>query len=332
MVTQNKMALEYCGVLYWHDKGYTGKHGLTATGERFNIKDWGDLGGIVSAPFFDKYSSGLDEFHAYETAFIHREFAPERKIVQLPYSLKDFESISLPYISKHSIDLLFLSVVTNTSGRGYDSLLEQCPHFTFIAAAGNDGTTDYNHLLDAEHIYGAAGATLGGSNTIIPAIYSSASNFVDFCFFTGLSVQHPAGKLYQFTGTSCATPALVGLCACVNDLFVQKTGKPLARKMMYQFLKDCSVDINTEGFDTKAGWGLPVLPRPEDVDIQKYAGGDQMAFTDTENHWAKEFIDEAAEDGIVSGFMDGTFRPDEPATRAQICKIYCLAKRLLKGE
>lgn len=57
-----------------------------------------------------------------------------------------------------------------------------------------------------------------------------------------------------------------------------------------------------------------------------------MAFTDTENHWAKEFIDEAAEDGIVSGFMDGTFRPDEPATRAQICKIYCLAKRLLKGE
>jgi len=44
-------------------------------------------------------------------------------------------------------------------------------------------------------------------------------------------------------------------------------------------------------------------------------------FTDIEGHWAKESIEKAANVGAVSGYDDGTFRPDEPLTRAQIAKI-----------
>lgn len=44
-------------------------------------------------------------------------------------------------------------------------------------------------------------------------------------------------------------------------------------------------------------------------------------FLDTEGHWAEEAIDKAADKGVVAGFEDGTFHPDESVTRAQLCSI-----------
>ncbi|ARD48233.1 hypothetical protein SporoP33_08330 [Sporosarcina sp. P33] len=44
-------------------------------------------------------------------------------------------------------------------------------------------------------------------------------------------------------------------------------------------------------------------------------------FTDIHDHWAKEVIEAAAMKGIVSGYADGTFRPDKSLTRAQAASI-----------
>lgn len=44
----------------------------------------------------------------------------------------------------------------------------------------------------------------------------------------------------------------------------------------------------------------------------------QIQFTDvSSSHWASQFIVSLAERDIIAGFPDGTFRPDEPVTRAQ---------------
>ncbi|NEQ54112.1 MAG: S-layer homology domain-containing protein [Leptolyngbya sp. SIO3F4] len=44
----------------------------------------------------------------------------------------------------------------------------------------------------------------------------------------------------------------------------------------------------------------------------------QVQFTDVSSrHWASQFIISLAERDIIAGFPDGTFRPDEPVTRAQ---------------
>ncbi|MFQ4136497.1 S-layer homology domain-containing protein [Nodosilinea sp. PGN35] len=44
----------------------------------------------------------------------------------------------------------------------------------------------------------------------------------------------------------------------------------------------------------------------------------QSQFADVPaNHWARQFITALAGRGIIAGFPDGTFRPDEPVTRAQ---------------
>ncbi|MBO9999807.1 MAG: family 10 glycosylhydrolase [Cyanobacteria bacterium SID2] len=44
-------------------------------------------------------------------------------------------------------------------------------------------------------------------------------------------------------------------------------------------------------------------------------------FSDLERNWAKPFIEALAERGIVRGFPDGTFRPEQPMTRAQFAAL-----------
>ena len=46
-------------------------------------------------------------------------------------------------------------------------------------------------------------------------------------------------------------------------------------------------------------------------------------FPDAEEHWAREAIYEAVEQGWLFGFEDGTMRPDEPVTGAQAATLLC---------
>jgi hypothetical protein len=39
------------------------------------------------------------------------------------------------------------------------------------------------------------------------------------------------------------------------------------------------------------------------------------------SYWARPFIERLADDGIIAGFPDGSFRPDQPVTRAQFAAI-----------
>ena len=46
-----------------------------------------------------------------------------------------------------------------------------------------------------------------------------------------------------------------------------------------------------------------------------------LAFTDINGHWAADFIAALAKQGLISGFKDGTFKPDEKMTRAQYAAL-----------
>lgn len=47
----------------------------------------------------------------------------------------------------------------------------------------------------------------------------------------------------------------------------------------------------------------------------------QVSFSDTQGHWANDFITALAERDIIAGFPDGTFGPNQPVTRAQFAAI-----------
>lgn len=48
-------------------------------------------------------------------------------------------------------------------------------------------------------------------------------------------------------------------------------------------------------------------------------------FNDIKNHWAKDTIEKWKDKGVISGYHDGTFKPDNPVTRAELAKILTLA-------
>lgn len=47
----------------------------------------------------------------------------------------------------------------------------------------------------------------------------------------------------------------------------------------------------------------------------------QSTFTDIDTHWAKKWIEDAVKLGFVSGYEDGTFKPDRTITRAEFSKL-----------
>ena len=49
--------------------------------------------------------------------------------------------------------------------------------------------------------------------------------------------------------------------------------------------------------------------------------GDESAFFDIKGHWAEKFINEAYNLGIIEGYPDGTFHPDDLITRAEAIAV-----------
>ncbi len=50
-------------------------------------------------------------------------------------------------------------------------------------------------------------------------------------------------------------------------------------------------------------------------------GGEINKFTDIDSHWAKEYIILASNNGLISGYGDGTIRPDNTITLAEVSSI-----------
>ena len=57
-----------------------------------------------------------------------------------------------------------------------------------------------------------------------------------------------------------------------------------------------------------------------------------IEFSDTAGHWAENAINKWANKDIISGYPDGTFKPDSPVTRAELAKILTLAFDLQPSE
>ena len=57
-------------------------------------------------------------------------------------------------------------------------------------------------------------------------------------------------------------------------------------------------------------------------------GVENMKFKDVSiEHWAYKAIEEAAEKGYMQGYPDGTFRPEEPVTRAEMAAVLSRIKK-----
>jgi hypothetical protein len=66
---------------------------------------------------------------------------------------------------------------------------------------------------------------------------------------------------------------------------------------------------------------VSAITSPYIVAVKSDGGGSDLAFTDINGHWAADFINALAKQGLISGFKDGSFKPDEKMTRAQYAAL-----------
>jgi hypothetical protein len=64
-----------------------------------------------------------------------------------------------------------------------------------------------------------------------------------------------------------------------------------------------------------------VTAAPDEIAQNQAAQNQAASFPDTEGHWAQPFIQPLAERGIVTGYLDGTFRPENPVNRDEFAAV-----------
>jgi hypothetical protein len=62
------------------------------------------------------------------------------------------------------------------------------------------------------------------------------------------------------------------------------------------------------------------------IDAASATDTTSAAFNDIKGNWGYAYIKQAYDLGIVSGYEDGSFRPNKPITRAEIAKMVCGTK------
>ncbi len=251
MLPDNYRFLEFLGLLPWYEQGIKGENSIIVTGE--NIK------------------REKPHEHALNTLSVVREIAPDAKVIYGGKESSKFTHVTdefLQFVRENKPDVMFMSY--SSHDRHFEPLAE-FEYFTPFCAIGNEDDEEYNHIAIPDNII-SVGAYYLRNGKPVPAHFSSESEHLDFCAPTMLATEYTD----KFSGTSCSTPVLAGMAALVNDFFIQKTGKPLKRDKMVQFMKDNSHDIGAAGFDVKTGFGMVILPDPSTVDIGKYAEKEEV--------------------------------------------------------
>lgn len=324
LLAKNNPIRDGLGITVWHKAGYTGKRCTVLTGERFE-------------------GSGADD-HGKKTYAAFLEIAPDAKVKYAEFPITSSKVTAFVESAKQA-QAMFYSCSTTVCNFA-DRLDSVMPESVFVAvSAGNHAEEKYNHLMKPESVYGVGAVSMYWSKYIddytpapnavasfMVAQYTAFSDYVDFAAPAGLIV---GGE--KFTGTSCSCPVLVGMATLVNDFFIDKTGKPLTHKAMYQFLKDCSKDVYKKGEDVRTGWGVPILPDPKTIDIAKYQPDYQEeeemnyeAFCELmaryeeerskkpEPKWSKN--EGAWSKAKKAKVLDGT-RPEDPVKRVELATI-----------
>lgn len=289
LLDENKRHRKYTGAEYFHAAGYFGERVVAATGESWALSNY-NPGGRVLDPL--GLASGFAT-HPISTAGVFFQFAPKAKLVMLNMASCQstdpercyirFANQSLAVVKEYNILNQFNSFSQSynaTTRKMYEEAMEEVPDLKMFWCMGNDDKEKYSRITDLSDMFGVGAYKIMVSGEIVPEHFSSEAPTVDFAgpdlvaYSTSATSASASGS--KPSGTSYATPTVCALSCLVDDFFIDKTGKPLSRPMMFQFLIDHCEDIGDEGFDQSMGYGAVRLPEPSTIDIEKYqpCGGD----------------------------------------------------------
>lgn len=337
LLDSNAWLRRVTGVEKFHAAGYFGSRVTAGTGEKVNTEVYSAGGRIIPV-----LGDGTSE-HAVQTAAVFFQVAPEATLYSFSTNTSltggqkhwDFFSDCLPVIDEKRISNIFFSRVENdkTAREKHAAVLAERPWLKEFWAAGNDGTEGYSKLLQIEDVIGVGAAEVLRSSKVIggprvyPAGYTSQTELVDFAApgnpGVNIAAEKPSDHADILAGTSFAAPWLCGMACLVDDFFLDRTGQALSRAAMVRFFKDHCQDIGEDGKDDRAGFGLVVLPEPEEIDIDRYVEVRKMEFADKDriSTWAKDAVEFCTEKGYMQGKSNNNFDPKSPITREEMAVV-----------
>lgn len=281
-IEQNLKEFETCNIPLWWSKGYTGK-GIKIAELETNVNpEHPCFDSKVKTPF-----GHTSHGHGGQVLDVMHQVAPDADLYALPNSKRlhgnkaegRFFDETIPYIIKEGIDIVGASLAGTDHPIINQAILgTQEKGVVWITSAGNEGKDGVTEYAKSNVWIGIGAVHLLNNNRIIKASYSSIGKDLDFMLFSNLYV-HGATRfdiVFPKQGTSFSSPMACGMIALVQQFFNEKTGKKLNQKQVYQFMLDHTKDMGNIGFDEYYGYGLFVLPDPDDINVNKYIGGNNM--------------------------------------------------------
>lgn len=334
-IKQNEKEFEILNILEWHKKGYTGKGvkvvNLESTYPASFFRD------KIKLTFPYNYSDKVNK-HGQKTLDVINQVAPNAELYPLSNGTDKFENDTIPFILEENIHLVNASLGGSMDDER-ELLIKECLNngSIFTTSAGNTGNNNMGAYA-LSSLWLAVGAVHYSDkyNNIYKADYSSTGKDVFVTSFSNLWLRHGEyDKLIPSQqGTSFSSPLFCGMLALVQQFFIEKTGEPLNKDIMVKFITDHVVDLGVIGKDEKYGYGLFVLPDPDKIEVDKYLlkdnnniknkneVNDDMKFKDVSNNkWSEKAIDVITDLGLMKGFNDGTFRPEDEITREQMAQV-----------
>ncbi|BAU10204.1 hypothetical protein LEP3755_06840 [Leptolyngbya sp. NIES-3755] len=110
----------------------------------------------------------------------------------------------------------------------------------------------------------------------------------------------------------------LGTADSLGNNTIRNNGRDTKRKPL-------GLDINNTTSNRLQAVGNSIDPKKIAGLINFVAGGTNTAFSDIQGHWAQQYIQALASQAIITGFPDGTFKPNDPVTRAQFATIVAKA-------
>lgn len=279
-IEQNKKEFEICGILRWHEKGYTGRGIRIAEIEPARPDLW-FYDGKLKDPFGIGAKSQLNS-HGQKVFDVAHQVAPDADMYSLYSSITansngvsgNFVEKTLPYAVENGIHIIGASLSGVNNAALNEKIKEAQEHgIVFVTSAGNEGEKGLTGFA-ASNMWIAIGAV--GWNDRLKEIflkdYSSRGPELDIVCFSGLYIHDARNpdRVFSEEGTSFSAPMLAGMLALVQQFFLEKAGRALYQDEMEQFIYEHVIDLGAKGFDQEYGYGLFVLPEPETIDIAKY--------------------------------------------------------------
>lgn len=278
-------ALDYLGIAQWHKSGYKGKGIKIMSDEKISKEApksieqslWDE---IISPKGYSEERAG----HGSAVMMNILMVCPEAECITFPMfgnapdeERKEYKSEAADYIIQNKVNIFTTSCVSATLSKHKKKAIQDCIDngCTFFALAGNDGEYDGKSTI-WEEAKAEEYLAIGGVkpqlisfnkrdwNTLIKAGYSSEGEELDY-----VTIAEILGE----KGTSFCTPVFAGMCALVQQFFLEKVGRTLRRHELIKFIDDNLIDLGKLGFDTKTGKGLFILPAPETIDVYRYIEG-----------------------------------------------------------